>query len=512
MNFKRLTYICIALLLLSLLVVSGASAQDPGLPGSGWFTTFTLQNPGSGTANFSLDANQSTRNNTADTSATGNGCTVDGGASVIHNPNANNLGDNRIGFGEGQGCKTVDNLADGFEGGVVVTSDAPLAAVVSVGNNSPGSSGTASAFYQGVDGANADTTVNFPVAKKAFGGNTTTFYVQAVADANVTVSYSAAPSSQVAAPSDQTIGAIPAGSTAVVIIPGGDGFFGGASATSSTGAIVGSVIEHPTSGTAAYALSTRGSAPAEADTTVFAPVIKNDFSGGTTALVIQAVGGDVTVDVDFSRTNSIPDTLTCNGTTSGVSISEGATVVVGGPNDLNLPASFANGCFGSAVVTVAGGSGQVVATVNEVSGLGRAVYSGFPQSAASQSVAVPLVKEEFFNGRTAVVVQAVGDSGTTTKITANYVTSGGAASTCTSSSPCGVVPANGGAGDDSTNGGAAVNFRQLNNFSSQYTASTLPPVGTNNAVTVASDTLPVVVIAQEAVTGLDVKNYEGFGQ
>ena len=55
MPTKRITYISIALLLFSIVVVSGASAQD-GLPGSGWFTTFTLQNPGSsGTATFTAD-------------------------------------------------------------------------------------------------------------------------------------------------------------------------------------------------------------------------------------------------------------------------------------------------------------------------------------------------------------------------------------------------------------------------------------------------------------------------
>lgn len=494
-----------ALVLVFVLVFATTSiAQDPrapeDLPGTGWWTSFTLQAV-NGDATFQAiakDANTANEYNA-------NGCSVSDGASVIYNPNlAPNFGDgSRIGFADDCGAAGVDNVADGFQGGVTVSSDSQLVAVVSVGNNPAGNGGiaggTASAFYQGVDGQKADTTLNFPVAKNNFFDQTTTFYIQAVEDANVTLTYA---TGEVDGPH-----AIAAGETRVfspddASVP--DSTNASAVATSSTGAIVGTVVEHPDSATpATFALSTRAFVPAEADTTVYLPSVKNEFFGGTTGAAVQAVGGQVTVEVDFAITNAASGATCTDATSAQVVIDDGDSAIFGGGADRNLPAGFGNGCFGSATVRVVGGTGSVVATVNETSGIGKAVYSGFPASAAATSVAVPLAKEDFFAGRTSIVVQAVGASSETTAITANYVNDGACASGCE------VAPASGAAGSPTTAGGSAVNFRQLNNFSAQY-SGTLPAIGTNNAVTISSTNLPVVAIAQEAVTGLDVKNYEGF--
>ena len=482
-----------------------ASAQDPAekvevLPGSGWWTSFTLQAV-NGDANFTVvakDANSDSEYNAA-------GCSVSDGASVIYNPNQTpNFGSgSRIGFSSTCGADAQDAVPSGFEGGVTVSSDAELVAVVSVGNNPAGSGGvsggTASAFYTGIDGTNAVNEVSFPVAKNNYFNQTTTFYIQAVTDASVTLTYA---SGQTDGPHALTAGETRVFSPADASVP--DSTLTAATASAASGEqIVGTVVEHHNSESpATFALSTRGFLPSEASDTVYLPSIKNEFFGGVTGAAVQAVGGDVTVDISVSVTNSASGVTCTGGTVTGVSITNGESALIGGGQDFNLPSGFPNGCFGSAIVTKTSGAGQIVATVNETSNAGKAVYSGFPASAASQTVAVPLAKETFFGGATAIVVQAVGDSGQSTTISASYVNSG----TCASG--CSVTPDNGGAGSASTAGGSAVNFRRLNEFSSQYTGS-LPADSTNNAVTISSTALPVVAIAQETGSNLDVKNYEG---
>lgn len=505
-NKSRVSQLVAVLGVLALMAGTVNTARAD-LVGSGWWTSFTLQNPSSSASVniLLLDANVVEGGDTGkDTSSSGQ-CPIKPGASVIFNPGfdpnykADGSGGTRIGFGAN--CES-GNLSSGFQGGAVVSSNGPLVSVVSIGNNKSGTAGvdggTASAFYQGM--STTDTTLLFPVAKNGVGGQTTTYFIQAVSDANITVTYS----------DGETQGplAISAGRTRIIAMPANmpNNAVFAATVTSSSGQIAGSVVEHPTSANpATFALSTRSFIPSEADTKVYAPALKNDFSGGTTGLAVQAVGGDVTVVVDFSITNSASGATCTAGSSAAVDIQSGKSAVFGGPSDRNLPAGFGNGCFGSGTVRVTSGSGKIVATVNETNSSGKAVYSGFPASAASQKVAVPLVKEAFANGNTAVVVQAVGDSGSSTAVQASYVNNGTCAAGCV------VTPNGGGAGPANVSGGSANNFRRLNVNSAQYNG-TLPAEGTNNAVVVTSSTLPVVVIAQENVTGLDVKNYEGFKQ
>jgi hypothetical protein len=510
-NIKIL--LVIALLIVLAMNVAIISAQGPtSLPGSNWWTSISLQNPAAaGSAQFTMVAKEAIP---ATGSFDASGCSVGAGASVIYNPGlAPNIGTGgpRIGFAADCGTAGTDNLPSGFRGGVTVSSDATLVAVVSVGNNPVGSvgvaGGTASAFYQGISQSKTGQALNFPIAKNNFGGNqTTTFYIQAVADAAVTLTYS----------DGSTDGphAIPAGQIRVFSPADavGDAFFGAATATSTTGAIAGTVIEHPhVEDPATFALATRAFAPSDADTTLFAPIIKNDFFGGTTALVVQAVGGDAAVIVDFSVTNNEGAAVCTNSSSAEVAIPDGTSAVFGGPNDRNMPAGFGNGCFGSA--TIRSSTGQIVGAINEAKTSGKkAVYAAFPQSAATTTIAVPLTKEEFFNGRTAVVVQAVGDSAQTTTISAAYVNP----DNCTTATACVITVVNGSnAGDTPTSGGGAVNFRRLTEFSAQY-SGTVANSGTNNAVVISSDNLPIVAIVQEtgfgANSALDDKNYPGFNQ
>lgn len=489
------------------LVAASAGSVLAETPGGGWWTSFTLQNPSSSaTVNIGLlDANVVQGGDTAKDAASSGQCPINAGAAVIFNPGfdpnykADGSGGTRIGFGSK--CES-GNLASGFQGGVVVSSDGALVSVVSIGNNSSGTvgvaGGTASAFYQGMSSTN--TKLNFPVAKNNFGGQTTTYYIQAVTDASVTIAYSNG--------TNDGPFTISAGRTRVFSMPSGlpgDKSYA-ATATSTTGQIAGTVVEHPHSASpATFALSTRAFIPSDADTTVYVPSLKNEFGGGTTGLAVQAVDGGVTVVVDFAITNKATGATCTAASSAAVTLASGESAIFGGPSDRNLPAGFGNGCFGSGTVRVTGGAGKIVATVNETSSIGKAVYSGFGAAAASTKVAVPLVKEAFANGNTAVVVQAVGAAASTTNVSARYVNSAACSGGCV------VTPNGEGAGPAALPGGSANNFRRLNTNASQYNG-TLPALNTNNAVVVTSSSLPVVVIAQESVTGLDVKNYEGFKQ
>ena len=122
------------------LITTSAGSVFAETPGAGWWTSFTLQNPSStATVNISLlDANVVQGGDAAkDTSSSGQ-CPVKPGASVIFNPGleanykADGSGGPRIGFGSK--CES-GNLASGFQGGVVVSSDGALVSVVSIGNN-----------------------------------------------------------------------------------------------------------------------------------------------------------------------------------------------------------------------------------------------------------------------------------------------------------------------------------------------------------------------------------------
>jgi hypothetical protein len=507
---KRLViYFAIAITIFSTVVAgTGISFAQP--PGGGWWTSFTLQNPTNATVNVGLiDAKVVEGSPTTGDKASSGSCPILPGRSVIFNPGqapnykADGSGGIRIGIGDK--CESGE-LSSNFQGSVVISSDGQLAAVVSLGNNKNGSvgidGGKASAFYQGV--SRTSKTLNFPVAKNNFFGQTTTYAIQAVQNASVTVTFTGIANCSVGPVT------ISAGRARIITMPScvDSSKSYAAIATSTTGDIVGAVTEHPHSESpASFALSTRAFTPADADTTVYAPVLKNDFFGGTTGLAVQNVGpGAATFEVDFAITNSQPGASCSAATSTAITLQEGTSEIFGGSADRNLPAGFGNGCFGAGTIRRTSGTGRLVATVNETSGQGKATYSAFGAAGATTKVAVPLVKEEFFGGRTAVTVQAVGTG--TTSITAQYKNDGACAAGCS------ITPNGGGAGPASISGGQANNFRRLNNFSTEYNG-TKPATNTNNAVVLTSSALPIVAVAQEsAVTAgtLDVKNYEGFAQ
>jgi len=151
-------------------VVATAGAQT--LPGSGWFTSATLQNVGTANATVNLDVYPLT--GVAGTAAS-TSFSLTPGSSKVFLPGQNNANG------------TVDvspSLSNNFSGSMVVSSDQPVVAIGQIGNNviagTTGlgiSGGYAAEQYRGSD-AVANVLI-FPTVKANFAGKTNIFYVQA---------------------------------------------------------------------------------------------------------------------------------------------------------------------------------------------------------------------------------------------------------------------------------------------------------------------------------------------
>lgn len=504
---KKTTLISSALAVLT--ISSMATNALAALPGGGWWTSFTVQNVDTGTANVAYSAywQEGQGGGAASTVYTQQGSiTVTEGSSIIYNPGLapNYPTGPRVGFSTGD-----SHLPAGFAGGLELSSDKQMRAVVQVGNNPNGTvgttGGTASGFYQGVLGSDIGTSLLFPVMKHNYFGQTTNFYIQAAGGPAVisgSMSYSGTTSYfptniNIAAGKTYLVDPAALGVPAAAL-----GVF---NVSAVSGQIAGSVIEAQHSATVAtFALSTKGFAPSEFDTTIFIPTNKLLFFGGSTGLQIQnTTGTAATAVVTFTVTNVAAGTPAA---TAG--IAPGMTYVA----NVNIPAngfylfSRGNGNYINASTSittapaladgvfftgVAVASQPIVATVNEANGARRLVYSTFPASRATTKIAAPLVKEDFANATTGLTVQNVGTA--STNITAEYI--------------CGASTYN--LGPFAVAAGAGFALNDLNNATRW--GSELVPSNSNCAVTVTSDGQPIVGLPQESTTnGVDFRNYEAF--
>jgi hypothetical protein len=484
------------------------------LPGSGWWTSFQVQNVDSGDATLAYTAYWYEGSTETTTYSQAEEYTIPEGGSLIYNPGQppNYPTGSRIGF-----ATSDDHLPSGFSGGVVVMSDKQIRAVVSVGNNPNGdvgtSGGSASAFYQGTLDENVGDTLNFPVVKHNYYGQTTSFYIQAAGgDATVDITYYMDDGETY----DETGVSIGEGKSylfdpAAASVPSGQaaggGSLGSATVEATSGQIAGVVIEHPHSAApATFALSTKGFAPDDADTKVVAPVLKLEYYNGNTGWQLQnTTGVAATVNVTFTVTAVQPGSDAESHYSEGEQLTTQVTVPANGsylfskgkraePGNLD-DAGMYDGTFAAGVAV---STQDLVATVNEANSKGKIVYSCFGADNATTKIALPLVKEMFYNQTTAVTVQNVGDN--STSVTLQYKTS-----TTTYS-----------VGPYTIEGGAAMNFFKLSDddrWDELYGVGDQVDDTTNNAVTITSTSEDIVAIAQESNQGgtfVDVKNYEGF--
>ncbi|MBV7329281.1 hypothetical protein KFU94_13730 [Chloroflexi bacterium TSY] len=437
---KRYMMLSLTLALVFAMIATPAFAQD-----SSW--TFTqMQNSATTAGKLTMSA-YAVEGGNAQNDVSSEQYDINPGAALAYHPglapNVDSGGD-RIGL----------NLAAGFEGSAVISADVTLAAVVQLGNNRSGTAGdqtnpnaTATSFYQGVSSENASQTVNFPLVKHNFNGQTTRFYIQAAgSDASVTINYKMDDGSSY----DQggTNGVSISANRMLIFSPADAGVpsectgnlqarcnIGAATFTSSSGTIVGVVVEKPHSGTpSAFTLSTRGLTSKDQGTKLLAPIIKNNFNGATTGFSVQNVGtGTATVNITLKVTNSPDASLIGQQFTDEVQIAEGAAQVFS-PAQNNLGGMPA-GTFASATIESTTGQ-NLVGAVNESKAQGatpggraKAVYAAFNitsgSSTATSILTAPLVKERFggIEGTTGLVVANAGTA--PTKLKATYTDANG---------------------------------------------------------------------------------------
>lgn len=392
----------LALLLSASMVVPtlvGAQAPDT-LPGAGWWTGQQIQNVGTGNATVVSTAYDAT--NPANVYTAQYGPLAPDGSITF-------LPSDFVG------------MPSGFQGSAVVSADQPIKAIVSLTNRQVGSFGTpgglAGGQYQGVDGAAASTSVNFPIVKNAFGSaannKTTTLFIQNAGSnsATVTVNFACGAGGN----HSYTTPSIAPGQMAVVNAGSGPDPVPAASLCSgtatSTQPIAGVAAEHYTTETTATLVqATRGFTSADYGATIYAPIFKKRFPTHATrsrtgGAQVQNVGAG-TIDI---TANYVAAAGTC---TPGSTYTQTVTgVLPGAAANFLYPPTMPDGCLASANFVAS--AGQIVGIVNEsyldpapAAGTQSATaYNMSPSSAATTEVVAPLYKEKFGNKTSGLQIQ-----------------------------------------------------------------------------------------------------------
>jgi hypothetical protein len=402
------------ILVASLLVVSLVAAQSAQatLPGSGWSSGIQVQNVGTDTAQIVLTGYDAADDDVFVDSTTG--ADTASGASV-----------NYVTFPAGQSS---------FQGAGVVSSDQPIVAIVNVNNGAAGN--FAAGQYQGTSGTVSDTTLLFPLVKQNFGSKTTLFYVQN-AGSSAAIIYatfsdgSTWDSGTAVDPGDM-----------VIIDPELAGVASDkpyALTVTSAVPLAGTVLEFFTTQDPAETLqATRGFTPADGDTTLLAPIYKNQFGSRTNGLQVQNISGapaDISVTYEHSPLSGGSGTFT----QWQLAVPDGASVTffkntvigaTGGGATGQSGTPLAAGSLAAATITA---TGPVVAINNESydpvpTGVVRntqTTYSALPASTAGTKIGIPLAKEEFGNKTTGIQIQNAGTGQAVVNVT--FVLNAGAA-------------------------------------------------------------------------------------
>jgi hypothetical protein len=375
---RRLIFVFVALVSLSVIGVGAAMAQGPGpnsVPGpTGTFSSgFTVQNLGSGVASCVYQFYNGSGTNVYTSAA----FTIPvGGSNFTYVPNI-------AGLGSGQ-----------YSG--VVSCDQQVGAVV---NSAAASSGGS---YVGVDGSRVGTIWYAPNAFNNYYGFYTNFVVQnaTASPVSVTVQIVNSSGSVVATQNNPSIPAYAYANFEQM------GLAGLATNQAYSAKIIASgsvAVESNIYGSGATAAELYSYSPFSGGSTVaYAPVIMKGYYGYLTALTVQNLGSASTVVTVTYGT----------GVVRSQSVAGNASWVIYVPSDPSIP----NGTLTSAKIE---SSGQpVVALVNEQNAYHRAAsYTGF--AAGSTTVRAPIVLKRYYNYNTSITCQNIG-SGASTNITIAY--------------------------------------------------------------------------------------------
>lgn len=512
-NFKLINVALLAAVFV-FITATTASAQ---ISGSGWWTSFTFQNATDSNATVAATAYHLTDSSSTDTPS---GTVVLGGnSSATFHPG---LGGTCSGTPAPNGCRISlsPSLPAGFEGSVVISSDAPTVAFVSLNNNASGSvgvsGGTARSSYQGVDSSVAASQLFFPSFKNNFAGQSSIFYVQAAgSDSTVTITYTTQESPPKTYTEQKTILAnrsyafVPA-AAGVPSCGGGTGnnCRGGAIVTvNSGGDVAGTVVEYQEGvSVASYVLASGAITPSNTDYTILIPSAKDDFSNATTGIaILNTSNTQATVDLTFTvkgvqgcSTISVGDVKNTTETVPA----QGSTVIRTTAG--NSPFNESCGVFYSVLIHDQGDDQLLAATVNQAGTSGgleqKAKYNAFAASAATDTVLFPLVKENFGDDASGVSIVNAGSIATTVTVTYEG----------NSTHVLRTV---------SLSEGQSITLRNV--YAGDPDASVIsggaPVGGEKYAVTAVADAAGAVIVgfAQQAKlsgTVLDIGNYEGFNQ
>jgi len=405
-NKKQIVMAVVLTLILSVAGIGAAFAQDSidNIPGSGWWTGTQIQNVGTDTATLTISSYH--KDDPSKDAVTGQ-IQINKDASKTFLPSDLNLG------------------AGEFQGSATVASNQPLRAMVNTTNQNaagygvPG--GRAVAQYRGVN--NPATSLNFPLAKNGHYGKYTTFYIQnaGTAAANISATFKLGGG-------ECTINKNNVGANRMVVIspqepgsgcPSGNNTGLGAMSVTSSQALAGVVLEHGTENPAVGLQAVRGFAPADADATVYAPIIKSEWYGKFTGLQVSNAGGSAAnVTVTYKGSDGA-----CKGqqfqSQANIPAGQSATFVHLVSGGLPIANPLPAGCLASATVT---GGDQLVAIVNEewmssyIAGGGNGgfpastTYSGFAANSATDRISLPLYKEDHYGAGTGLQVQNVGNA------------------------------------------------------------------------------------------------------
>ena len=482
--------ISVILTVLIALAIAGAVFAQDGPPGSGWWSGEQIQNVGTGSAAITVTAYDSS------------GTTYEASDTVAEGSSSTFLPADFTG------------MPGGFSGSAVVTSTTDIRAIVNVTNRQAGSygvsGGLAAGQYQGMN--TGATPLNFPLAKNNSYGKTTTFYIQNAGGTSATasVTFNIGGSSYTYTTPSMLPGTMVAFGPSDAGAPSGNSSIGSMTVSSSQ-PLAGVVLEHKTFENPATLLqATRGFTGADADTTLYAPIIKNNFFNRFTGLQIQNVsGGSVDITVTYKASAGCSGEYT--DTTSG--LADGASHTFVHLAGTDLPAN----CLASAKIVA---TGDVVAIVNEsftsaAVAAGRTqestTYSAFSNAAATELVQLPLAKENSFNKGTGIQIQNVSSSSTASVVVTYTGPTGSYTSVAQSVAP-----------------GSALTLVDVRNKPSSFwngtamTPSALggcsPGCGSNGVFGVKIESnQPVVAIANEStypftapLISQDKNNYEGF--
>lgn len=389
---KKVFSLLVTLISIALIATNVLASGSP--PGGGWWSAEIIQNVSSGDAHVSVQAYDSASSATYNTAQ----ATVISGQAKVFLPS------------------DFTNLPTGFSGSGVVTADAEIRGMVNMtnrlvsGNGIAG--GLAAAQYQAT--LTGETSVKFPLAKNANFNKTTTFYIQNAGDVASTLTatfYANGTTYTYSTPSAVGAYKMVAISPADAGMPTGAQGLGSLVVTSNPPVpLAGTLMEYKITENPGLILqSTRGFAPSEASTKIYAPSLKNDFFGRFTGLNVQNAGtSPITITVTYNST-----TANCNNKVDVATnvLPNAAATFVQFPGYSNLPV----GCYASATVDA---TGPVLGVVNEsftstylannpTRQQESTMYMAYPAGSLSKKISFPVYKEDQYSKSTSLMIQNV---------------------------------------------------------------------------------------------------------